>query len=108
MIGIRIAALRKKMGLSQNQLAMRINVCASAIGMYEQGRREPPIKTLIALAQVFEVSLDYLITGTDAQNGQSSQLAGALFSFRTDLSAGKAIQLLNEPDFMKVVAVLQH
>ena len=48
MIGSRIAALRKKKGLSQNQLAQRINVCASAIGMYEQGRREPPIETLTA------------------------------------------------------------
>ena len=62
MVGERITVLRKRAKLSQEQLAKQLNVSASTIGMYEQGRREPSIRTLIALSQIFGVSLDYLLT----------------------------------------------
>ena len=63
MIGARISALRRKAGLSQAALAQRLGVSASAVGMYEQGRREPAANMLVTMAQVFEVSTDYLLTG---------------------------------------------
>lgn len=63
MLGARIAALRRNAGLSQAELAKRLQVSASAIGMYEQGRREPAADTLVALADTFHVSVDYLLTG---------------------------------------------
>ena len=63
MLGARIAALRRKRGLSQTQLAQAVGVSPSAIGMYEQGRREPSAALLVALAQQFDVSTDYLLTG---------------------------------------------
>lgn len=62
-LGSRIAALRKSAGLSQAALASRIGVSPSAIGMYEQGRREPSGDLLIALSRQFNVSVDYLLTG---------------------------------------------
>lgn len=63
MLGARIAALRRQAGLSQTQLAERLKISPSAVGMYEQGRREPSIETVIALAEIFGVSTDYLLTG---------------------------------------------
>ena len=63
MLGTRIAALRQNSGLSQAELARRLHISTSAVGMYEQGRREPSVETLIALAQEFGVSLDYLLSG---------------------------------------------
>lgn len=63
MLGARIAALRRGAGWSQAELARRLRVSASAIGMYEQGRREPAADTLVALADTFGVSVDYLLTG---------------------------------------------
>lgn len=63
MLGARIAALRRGAGMSQAELAKRLRVSASAIGMYEQGRREPAADTLVALADTFDVSVDYLLTG---------------------------------------------
>lgn len=63
MIGHRIAALRREAGMSQAQLAQALNVSPSAVGMYEQGRREPAAETLAAMADLFSVSVDYLITG---------------------------------------------
>ena len=63
MLGPRIASLRQTYGLSQAELAKRLHISTSAIGMYEQGRREPSVDTLIALSREFGVSLDYLLSG---------------------------------------------
>ena len=63
MMGARIAALRKQAGLSQAELARRIRVSPSAVGMYEQGRREPSVDTLVAIARELQVSTDFLLTG---------------------------------------------
>ena len=63
MLGARIAALRRQAGLSQAELAQRLKISASAMGMYEQGRRTPDLQILTAMARLFRVSLDYLITG---------------------------------------------
>ena len=65
MLPCRIAQLRRSYGLSQPQLAQKLHVSASAIGMYEQGRRTPSIEILIQMSQLFNVSLDYLITGEE-------------------------------------------
>ena len=63
MIGSRIAALRRGAGLSQAQLAQQLKISPSAVGMYEQGRREPGIQLLAELSRLFGVSIDYLVTG---------------------------------------------
>lgn len=63
MLGARIAALRRGAGFSQAELAQRLRISPSAVGMYEQGRREPPLDILVQMAQLFRVSTDYLLTG---------------------------------------------
>ena len=62
-MGARIAALRRNAGLSQAELAQRLQISASAMGMYEQGRREPSAQTLVTMAQALGVTTDYLLTG---------------------------------------------
>ncbi|MBE6946682.1 MAG: helix-turn-helix transcriptional regulator [Ruminococcaceae bacterium] len=63
MLGKRIASLRQSYGMSQAELARLLHISPSAVGMYEQGRREPAVTTLVALSKVFEVSVDYLVSG---------------------------------------------
>ena len=63
MLGKRITETRQKQGLSQADLAERLRISPSTVGMYEQGRREPPIDVLIAMSEEFGVTIDYLITG---------------------------------------------
>ena len=63
MLGLRIALLRIDKGWSQAELAKRIGVSPSAVGMYEQGRREPSLALLICLARELCVTTDYLLTG---------------------------------------------
>ena len=64
MRGARIAALRRQAGMSQAELARQLGVSPSAVGMYEQGRREPSSDVLVQLGKIFGVSVDYLLTGT--------------------------------------------
>lgn len=63
MIGTRIALLRRQRGLTQSALAKRLLISPSAVGMYEQGRREPSGELLVAMAELFGVSTDFLLRG---------------------------------------------
>ena len=72
MLGARIAALRREAGLNQAELAQRLQISPSAVGMYEQGRREPSADTLVFMAQLFGVSVDYLLTGQAAEKDQNT------------------------------------
>ena len=62
-MGQRISALRRQQGLSQAELASRLGISPSAMGMYEQGRREPAADTLVALSRELGVTTDFLLTG---------------------------------------------
>lgn len=75
MIGQRIAALRKHAGMSQAELARALGVSPSAVGMYEQGRREPSAAGFVALARIFGVTTDYLLSGIPAGAGDADALA---------------------------------
>lgn len=57
----RIRRLRKGRGLSQEELAARLGVSRSAVGMYETGKREPDFATGEAIADLFDVEMDYLM-----------------------------------------------
>jgi len=74
MLGMRIAILRVSKGWSQTELSRRIGVSSSAIGMYEQGRREPSLGLLMRLAQEFGVTTDYLLMGETPYSDLSAAL----------------------------------
>ena len=61
----RIKNLREERGLSQEALGAVIGVKRFSIYTYEKGRACPDMKGLIALADYFDVSLDYLTGRTD-------------------------------------------
>ena len=61
----RIKNLREERGLSQEALGAVIGVKRFSIYTYEKGRACPDMKGLIALADYFDVSLDYLAGRTD-------------------------------------------
>ena len=84
MLGARIAALRRKAGWSQAELAQKLGISPSAVGMYEQGRREPAAQLLVALSKEFQVSTDYLLTGqpTAADTVDQRRLLAQLVSGR--------------------------
>ncbi|MGF9726960.1 helix-turn-helix domain-containing protein [Bacillus safensis] len=65
LFGKRITTLRKKAGLTQVELAKKLNVTRSALSQYELGTREPNYDLLLKIADFFEVTVDYLIGRSD-------------------------------------------
>ena len=53
--------LRIERGITQEQLAAMLKVSRSTIGMYETGSREPDFETSEAIADIFNVDMDYLM-----------------------------------------------
>ena len=59
--------LRKRDGISQQQLADVIGVTQQSINKYENHNIEPDISTLIAIADYFRTSVDFLIGHTEEE-----------------------------------------
>lgn len=59
LIGKKLKQLRKSKGMTQEQVAEKVDITRSTISNYEIGRRTPHLKDLSALADVFGVGLDY-------------------------------------------------
>lgn len=63
---IRLKQLRQKKKLTQGELAAVLGMKPTAISNYEANRNEPSFEKLIALADYFDVSSDYLLGISDA------------------------------------------
>ena len=77
----RLKQLRLRYGYSQAFLAEELSISRMAYTLYESGHREPPLEILIHLAQMYQVSLDYLLGLSDLSLPlQLSPQEGYLFS----------------------------
>lgn len=56
----RLKKLRKQSGISQTELSEKINVSKGLISLYESGKKLPSRDTLQSIADVFNVTIDYL------------------------------------------------
>lgn len=70
MIHLRI--LREERGLSQMKLGEKVDVSSTSIQQYEAGTNYPSIKTMIKLADFFDVSLDYMFDRSEVRNSLNS------------------------------------
>lgn len=61
----RLAQLRKEAKLTQHQLADKLMISYGSIGNYEAGKRFPRYEDLEAIADYFNIELDYLCGRTD-------------------------------------------
>lgn len=73
-IGANIAACRKQAGMTQAELAEKINYTDKAVSKWERGESVPDVLTVAQLAEVFSVSLDALV-GTLPQEKTSKKPA---------------------------------
>ncbi len=61
----KIKALRVEQGMSQEELASKLNISRSCLANYEIGKRQPDNEMLIRIADIFHVLVDYLIDRTE-------------------------------------------
>ena len=64
-INERIKLLRVSSSLTQKQLAEAVSVTEVSLQRFEYGSARPSLDTLLALADYFDVSLDYLVGRSD-------------------------------------------
>lgn len=72
--GERIRQLRKDQGMTQEQLAARVNINDRYLRKIETGEKGPSIDILVNLSALFGVSLDYIIIGKQPQDTLKQQL----------------------------------
>lgn len=70
--GQRLRLLREQRGLTQRDLAERINTQIAQISRYENGLYLPGPETLIEISSILHTSLDQLLLGKESQQGTSA------------------------------------
>lgn len=76
MIMKRLKELREGKHISQQRLAIDLNVSQATVSKYELGQSDPDIPTIVKLAEYFHVSADYLLEISDSkQNISDSRLS---------------------------------
>ncbi|CAL2089624.1 helix-turn-helix transcriptional regulator [Tenacibaculum sp. 190524A02b] len=91
-LGQRIQELRKKANLSQNDLVSKIEVSYPQMSRYEIKGVQPPADVLKRLADVFGVSIDYIVNGT-----LQGKAEGTLSDTEL-LQQFKEVELMNDSD----------
>ena len=71
-MGTRLRALIEAKGYTQTTLAKTLGLSVSTLNGYVNDYREPDVKTLSRLAEELDVTVDYLINGTAADNGEEA------------------------------------
>lgn len=68
----RLYEVRKRAGMTQNDLAEKLDVSRQAVSRWEMGTAKPDFENLVAISNIFDVSIDYLLKGesvlTDAHD----------------------------------------
>ena len=73
-----IADLRRRAGMTQQDLAAKLNYTDKAISKWERGESAPDILTLVSLAEVFDVTVDDLLKDPNALPEQTGTVQQAM------------------------------
>lgn len=84
--GLRMAARREELGLTQGGVAVDTEIGQSKISKYENGNLEPNLETLGKLANYYQVSIDWLL-GNPHNGKEGSIVKAALEEFFSDIVA---------------------
>ena len=105
--GKRLKKLRKEHGCTIEQFADMVGISKSTLGYYENDKRMPDIEILARIANVLNVSADYLIgrTNTTARKGKLKTVCE--FTGLSDSAAEFLAQLVKDKDYEKL-SVINH
>lgn len=75
----RIQSLRKAKGFSQEELADKIGVSRQAVSKWESEQSTPDIEKIIVMSDLFEVTTDYILKGTEPANVTGKKAIQSLY-----------------------------
>ena len=112
MFSQKLRRLRKERGYTQQDLADKLGMSASTIGMYEQGRRQPDQNTLYRLGKLLNVSIDYLLSeDEDQEDVPDEDLEEIISEIKTRLLANDTLMFngkpLNRKELEKIAEVIE-
>ncbi|MDR4986168.1 helix-turn-helix transcriptional regulator [Bacillus cereus] len=99
MLGERLIYFRKKQGLSQNDVAIYLNVARSTYTNWEGNRAEPDLSTLIKISDLYNISLDNLVGRTYRMPPQFEVILDQISVLDTEPQK-KALNLLVEYTYL--------
>ena len=96
-IGETISSLRKKKGMTQNELAEKMNVTDKAVSKWERDLSCPDINTISKLADILDVSVEELLKAKKKENSNTAKMKDLinLIFKAVALAMGIAVVVLN-------------
>lgn len=70
-LGERIHSIRKSKKLNQEEFGNLLSISKATISLYENDAREPDVETLIKIASIGDVSINFLCTGSDPNSADN-------------------------------------
>jgi transcriptional regulator with XRE-family HTH domain len=98
--GKKLSSLRAEKGLPQESLAAALNIAPQALGDWEEGKAEPDHASLIAIAEYFGVSLDFLLDRTSVR-APFATIAAHMIDPRGELTSEEEEELTEYLKFMR-------
>lgn len=97
--GDRLKKLRESKKLSQQQLAEKLNINRSTYARYELNQTQPDYETLQRLADFYDVSTDYILTGINTKLTEKDErdVAKRMEKIKQDLAADGGLSFYGEP-----------
>lgn len=83
--GKRIQTMRNSMGLTQEQLAERLNIATSTLGNIERGSKGISMDLAVEISIVLDVSLDYLVLGGKRKTLSPKEVVYQIIDLLTEL-----------------------
>lgn len=107
MIGNRIKEIREKTGLTQTELAKKLGLTRSGVNAWEMGVSIPSAQYLIGLANMFNVSTDYLLGLDQKETIDVSNLAddekSIIYSIMDYFNQRRHTFCISEEDFLPIL-----
>jgi transcriptional regulator with XRE-family HTH domain len=100
MLSDRIRALRKEHGYSQEQMARKLHLTQGAISQWENGLTVPAADQLMALADVFGITVDDLL-GREQQGTPPPPARDDVAALMADLTLDEQAQVRQYAEFLK-------
>ena len=109
MFAEKMKALRLQSHMTQAELAEKLELSPSAVGMYEQGRREPELSVITRLCKIFNVPADTLIGNPLPE--QSNEIMDVISDIQSRLLTGGELTLdgtpMSEADVRRLIDAIE-